>query len=80
LSELTESGLKVHAELRGHERANQMRDPIEREGFGAAIMALSMDFVVSEQALQYLPASFNGVPEYGRAAVDLLIGTEDRAV
>ena len=45
MSQLTESGLKLYAELRGHERAEHMRNAIESEDFGAAMTTLAMDFV-----------------------------------
>lgn len=44
MSEVTERGLKLFAEIMGDERAEQMRHGIEGDGFGAAIGQLATDF------------------------------------
>ena len=45
MSELTERGLELFSEMRGAERAAEMRDAISCGGFGSAMMALAVDFV-----------------------------------
>lgn len=41
MSELTESGLNLYAEFRGHERAEHMRNATESEDFGATMTTLA---------------------------------------
>ena len=45
MSDLTERGLELFSELRGAERAAEMRDAVSAGGFGSAMMALAVDFV-----------------------------------
>jgi 4-carboxymuconolactone decarboxylase len=45
MSDLTERGLELFSELRGAERAAEMRDSISGGGFGSAMLALGVDFV-----------------------------------
>jgi 4-carboxymuconolactone decarboxylase len=45
MSDLTERGLELFSEIRGAERAAQMRDAISGGGFGSALTALAVDFV-----------------------------------
>jgi 4-carboxymuconolactone decarboxylase len=45
MGDLTERGLQLVSEMRGAERAAQMRDEINAGGFGSAMMALAVDFV-----------------------------------
>jgi 4-carboxymuconolactone decarboxylase len=45
MSALTERGLELVSEIRGAERAAEMRDTISGGGFGSAMMALAVDFV-----------------------------------
>jgi len=45
MGDLTERGLELFSELRGAERAAEMRDEIDVGGFGSAMMALAVDFV-----------------------------------
>jgi 4-carboxymuconolactone decarboxylase len=45
MSDLTERGLDLVSEIRGSERAAQMRNAINSGGFGSAMMALAVDFV-----------------------------------
>jgi 4-carboxymuconolactone decarboxylase len=45
MSDLTERGLELFSELRGAERAAEMRDAVGGGGFGSAMMALAVDFV-----------------------------------
>jgi 4-carboxymuconolactone decarboxylase len=45
MSDLTERGLELFSEIRGAERAAEMRDAISGGGFGSAMMALAVDFV-----------------------------------
>lgn len=45
MSDLTERGLEVFSELRGAERAAEMRDAVSAGAFGSAMMALAVDFV-----------------------------------
>lgn len=44
MSDVTERGLKLFAEIMGDERAEQMRLGLESDGFGAAIGQLATDF------------------------------------
>ena len=46
MSAPTERGLKLVSEIRGAERAAEMRDTISGGGFGSAMMALAVDFVL----------------------------------
>ena len=45
MGELTERGLELLSEIRGAERAAEMRDAIVGGTFGSAMMALAVDFV-----------------------------------
>ena len=45
MSDLTERGLELFSELRGAERAAEMRHAVSAGGFGSAMMALAVDFV-----------------------------------
>ena len=45
MSDVTERGLKLVSEMRGAERAAEMRNAISGGSFGSAIMALAVDFV-----------------------------------
>ncbi len=45
MSDLTERGLEVFSELRGAERAAEMRDAVSAGAFGSSMMALAVDFV-----------------------------------
>lgn len=44
MSDVTERGLKLFAEIMGEERAEQMRLGFESDGFGAALGKLATDF------------------------------------
>jgi 4-carboxymuconolactone decarboxylase len=45
MGELTERGLELFSEIRGRERAADMRDAIANNGFGSAMATLAVDFV-----------------------------------
>jgi 4-carboxymuconolactone decarboxylase len=45
MSELTETGLKILAEIRSPDWSNDMRNQIAAKGFGSSMMALAADFV-----------------------------------
>jgi 4-carboxymuconolactone decarboxylase len=45
MGDLTERGLELFSEMRGTERAAEMRDEIDAGGFGSAMVALAVDFV-----------------------------------
>ncbi len=45
MSNLTERGMELVSEMRGSERAAEMRGAISGGGFGSAMMALAVDFV-----------------------------------
>jgi 4-carboxymuconolactone decarboxylase len=45
MSDLTERGLELVSEMRGAERAAELRNAISGGGFGSAMMALAVDFV-----------------------------------
>ena len=45
MGDLTERGLELVSEMRGAERAAEMRDEIDTGGFGSAMVALAVDFV-----------------------------------
>jgi 4-carboxymuconolactone decarboxylase len=45
MSNLTQRGMELFSEIRGAERAAEMRDAISGGGFGSAMMALAVDFV-----------------------------------
>jgi 4-carboxymuconolactone decarboxylase len=44
MTDVTERGLQVFAEIMGEERANQMRMGMQSTGFGSAIAKLATDF------------------------------------
>jgi 4-carboxymuconolactone decarboxylase len=45
VNDLTKRGLELLSEIRGAERAAELRDAISGGGFGSAMMALAVDFV-----------------------------------
>jgi 4-carboxymuconolactone decarboxylase len=45
MGDLTERGLELFSEMRGTERAAEMRDEINAGGFGSVMVALAVDFV-----------------------------------
>lgn len=44
MTDITERGLQVFAEIMGNERAAQMREAIDSKGFGSALSKLATDF------------------------------------
>jgi len=45
MNPMIEDGLTIYEQLRGSERADQMRNMVSSDTFGAAMTGLSMDFV-----------------------------------